>query len=239
MRTITLIFTIMLSSLLATTAYAGNVDSKIEQQIRKQLAQMPITAIHTAPIPGLYELQVGKQIIYSDRSGRYIMPNAHIIDMVTRKDLTDRRLQDLNRINWSELPLDKAIVSGDLHSNLKLAIFTDPECPYCKGLEKMLVNLKGVKVYTFLYPLDQLHPHARAKAEAVWCSKDQHTMLNKVMLEGFIPEKASCKTPLKEIEKLAHKFNIYGTPALIAGDGRMMSGAPQRLDMLKKWLENK
>jgi len=238
MRTFLLIFT-MLMSTPSLAADNTAVDAKIADQIRKALPMVPIVAIHTSPMQGLYELQVRNQIFYTDPSGRYLMRGGHILDMQEQKDLTQQRLEDINRVDWNSLPLDKAIVSGDKNAQQSIAIFTDPECPYCKGLEKTLKDVKGVKVYTFLFPLTQLHPDARAKAEGIWCSKDQHKTLQKVMIDGFIPEKSSCKTPLDDIAKVAETLNIHGTPAIIAGDGRRMSGAPRTAQALTDWIAKK
>ena len=236
----TLLFIIALTfSLPAVAANDTTVDSKIAEQIRQALSTIPIVAIKTSPMAGLYELQVGKQILYSDVTGRYLMRGGHILDMQEQKDLTQQRLEDINRVDWSSLPLDKAIVSGDQDAKKSIAVFTDPDCPYCKGLEKTLNDVKGVKVYTFLFPLTQLHPKAYAKSEGIWCSKDQHATLQKVMLNGFVPEKADCKTPLDDIAIVAKGLNINGTPAIIAGDGRRMSGAPRTADALINWIDNK
>ncbi|MDQ6968776.1 MAG: DsbC family protein [Mariprofundaceae bacterium] len=229
----------MLFSLPALANDSATVDTSIAEHIRKALPTVPIIAIKKSPMQGLYELQVGNQILYSDASGRYLMRGGHILDMQAKRDLTQQRLEDINRVDWSSLPLDKAIISGDKKSNTSIAIFTDPECPYCKGLEKTLKEVKGIKVYTFLFPLTSIHPHSRAKAEGIWCSKNQHATLLKVMLAGFVPPKTSCKTPIDDIAKIAAKLNIHGTPAIIASDGRRMSGAPRTAEALTNWIANK
>lgn len=197
-----------------------------------------VDEIRKTPIPGLFEVRSGRNIYYSDAKGDYFLFGADIVDTNAMKSLTRERKEEINRIDWNQLPLDKAIISGDNDAKLKLAIFTDPDCPYCRKLEKELKLLEGVKVYTFLLPLEQLHPNARAKSAAIWCSKNQHKMLQKVMLEKFIPEAATCNTPIDAIQVLAQKLNINGTPALIAGDGRIASGGKSAAN-LKAWLENK
>ncbi len=247
MRTLLLMITMMLlSTPAAMAAETTAIDSKTAEQIRKALPMVPIVAIKGSPMPGLYELQVGTQILYSDSTGRYLMRGGHILDMQEQKDLTQQRLEDINRVEWSTLPLDKAIVSGDKNAKKSIAVFTDPDCPYCKGLEKTLKEVKGVKVYTFLYPLTQLHPDARKKSEAIWCSKDQHKMMLNVMLDGQLADEksrqaanTSCKTPLDDIAAVANKLNIHGTPAIIAGDGRRMSGAPRTAEALNNWIANR
>ncbi len=219
-------------------ASAEDLSPELKQTIRKAIPDLKIDEIRTTPIEGLYELQVGKGIFYSDASGKHLIAGGHIFETATHRDLTRERLEAINRIDWNILPLDKAIVSGDADARLSMAVFTDPDCPYCRRLETELKNLTGVKVYTFLYPLTQLHPHARAKAESIWCSKDRHKAMLEIMLENKELPAGTCKTPVDEIAALGRKLGISGTPTIIAGDGRMMAGGKPAAE-LKAWLENK
>ncbi|ATX81224.1 thiol:disulfide interchange protein DsbC [Mariprofundus ferrinatatus] len=234
------LFLLLISFLVpaAASAAAGNADiHAIAQKSAELLHVERVDEVRKTQIEGLFEVRSGRNIFYSDAQGKYFVLGGSLIDTAAGKNLTSERKEQINRIDWSELPLDKAILSGDRGAKLKLAIFTDPDCPYCRKLEKELVDLKGVAVYTFLYPLEKLHPNARAKSEAIWCSKEQHSMLQKVMLERFVPEAARCKTPIDDIQTLAQRLNINGTPTFIAGDGRMASGVKSAADM-KTWLEN-
>ncbi|RMH62317.1 MAG: DsbC family protein [Zetaproteobacteria bacterium] len=209
----------------------------IAQHIQQAIPELSISAVRPAPISGLYEVQAGKNIYYADAEGRHLIVSGHIIDTKTHQDLTGQRLEEINRIDWSQLPLDKAIISGDPNAPLKLAVFTDPDCPFCKRLESMLKDAKGIRVYTFLYPLAQLHPDAPRKAQAIWCSKERHRTLVRTMLDGVDPGHATCENPLDDIAQLGNKLGIGGTPTLISGDGRRLAGAPRSLDALLNWLK--
>jgi len=231
-----LLFVLMM---IPATLYAAddpNVAPKIAEQIRAQNGDLNISSIRTTPMTGLYEIIVGQNIFYIDRTGTYLI-NGHLFDTTSKSDLTAARLQDINRIDWSVLPLDKAIVSGDV-DGLEMAIFTDPDCPYCRKLEENLKGIKGVKIYTFLMPLAQLHPDATRKSEAIWCSKDRHAALSQVMIEGEAITGGGCKTPINDIAMLAASLNINGTPTIISRDGRKTSGALPA-DQLKAWLAGK
>lgn len=231
------LFVLMLLPFSLYAADDQNAPSKVTEQIRKQLADMQIDAVRRSPIEGLYEVQAGSNLYYTDRSGRHLIANGHIFDTTTKQDLTAARIEQINKIDWNVLPLDKAIVSGD-PKGIELAVFTDPDCPYCRKFETNLKSVKGVKVYTFLLPLTQLHPQAREKSEAIWCSKDRHEALLQVMLENRSLASGTCKTPLDEIAGLANRLNIHGTPTLIARDGRKMAGMPPA-GQLKAWLTGK
>ncbi|MDX8398367.1 MAG: DsbC family protein [Mariprofundaceae bacterium] len=235
MRFLTIILIVLMSPA-AWAADSHNVAPALAKQIRDNIPSLPIDAIHPSPIAGLYELQVGGQIFYADRTGKHLIASGHIFNTAERKDLTAQRLEEINTIDWSTLPLDTAIVSGD-PQGLPIAIFTDPDCPYCKKLEQELTTISGIKVYTFLLPLEQLHPQSRQKSESIWCSDDQHQALLDVMLEDKKLPAATCETPISQIQALAKKLGISGTPTMISGDGRKYAGI-KTAEQLKAWLQH-
>jgi len=211
----------------ANTCLAGATDrtvsKSVEKRIRQQLADVPVDSVRTSPVRGLYEILSGNNIYYIDKTGKHLIAG-NMFDTTTKKNLTAARLEKILRVDWKQLPLDKAIVSGN-PDGIPIAVFTDPDCPYCRKLEKELQKAKTLKVYSFLYPLVGLHPKARAKAEAIWCSKDRHKALLAVMLKNKKLKKAKCKTPVTDIIVLGGRLGIHGTPTIIARDGRRVSGA--------------
>jgi len=229
---------ILLISFISGVAWAGdsvNVAPATAKQIRENIPTLPISAIRPSAMQGLYELQVGNQIFYADRTGKHLIAAGHMFEVASHTDLTAKRLEEINTIDWSLLPLKQAIISGD-PDGLPVAIFTDPECPYCKKLEVSLQGSSGIKFYTFLFPLESIHPQARAKAESIWCAEHQHEAMLDVMLKGKTLPKATCHTPINKNIGLARQLGINGTPTIISGDGRRFSGNPTKL---KAWLENK
>ncbi len=233
MRTTAAIVCIFFLSLASTPAVAGQaVDRDIEKNIRQRLADVPVDWVKPSPIKGLYEIRSGSNIYYVDATGEHVIAG-NIFDTGTKKNLTAARLEEINRVNWDSLPLNKAIISGN-PKGVPIAIFTDPDCPYCRGLEKELRKIKSLKVYTFLYPLEGLHPNARAKAEAIWCAKDRHKALLGVMLHDQEAGKADCETPVADILALGSRLGIRGTPSIIAHDGRRISGLVPA-DRLEAW----
>jgi len=129
---IVLVLFLMPASLLA--ADDPNIAPKITEQIRLQNSDMNISAIWRTPVSGIYEITTGRNIYYMDRSGKYLI-SGHLFETTEKKDLTAARLEQINKIDWSMLPLDKAIVSGDA-GGVEMAVFTDPDCPYCRQFEE-------------------------------------------------------------------------------------------------------
>ncbi|MDX8389144.1 MAG: DsbC family protein [Mariprofundaceae bacterium] len=235
LRTIYLLASIFFvtSPLIAAEAV---ISADIEKKIRSNITNMPVEWIKTSPIDGLYTVKTGKNVLYTNSDGTLLV-SGHIFDTATRKDLTAALLEDINRVPWDELPLENAVVSGD-KKGTAIAIFTDPDCPYCRKLEKELDGAKGIKIYTFLMPLEQLHPEAKRKSEAIWCAKDQHKAMQSVMIDGKDPGKGACANPIQANLDLAKKLGITGTPTIIAQDGRKRSGVMAAAE-LKAWVEKK
>jgi thiol:disulfide interchange protein DsbC len=101
--------------------------------------------------------------------------------------------------------------------------FEDPNCGYCKQLQKELVKLNDVTVYTFLWPI--LSQDSVDKSRAIWCSKDRVKAWDDVMLRGAAAQSdGKCDAPLDRNMELARRFGIRGTPAIFLADGRMLGG---------------
>lgn len=226
MKRLLLLFILLLPSVAQSGDNRFIAPAQVER-ISQQLAAvgLQVDGIRPAPISGLYEVVSQGQVYYTDRTGKYLIIKGEIIDTEARMNLTAARMAEINRVDWDSLPLDKAIVSGD-PNGAEVAVFTDPDCPYCRRLEAELKDVKGLKVYTFLYPLAQLHPDARAKSDAIWCARDRHKALQQVMLEDKALPKATCATPVDEVIALAEKLQIFGTPTAIARNGIKRPGAP-------------
>ena len=200
------------------------IEAEMEARLKELYPSTRITAVRQSEVTGLYEVTMGRNVAFTDGSGRYFV-FGHLFDMREQKDLTAQRLSDINRIDFTQLPFQDAIktVRGD--GSRKLAVFSDPDCPYCKGLEGELAKLENVSIYTFLFPLDGLHPEAKGKAERVWCAANPAKAWAALMTTGKVAESPNCATPIARINQLATSLGINGTPTIILQDGSLIPGA--------------
>ena len=144
----------------------ANIASAGEEQIRKAISEsapeVKIVSITKSPYAGLYQVVTnGYNIFYTDENGE-IGFFGNVVDLKNKQNLTQQEKDKITRVDFSKLPLDKAIVRVKGNGSRKLALFSDPECPYCQGLEKQLEGVNNVTIYTFLLPLSDLHPGACA-----------------------------------------------------------------------------
>jgi thiol:disulfide interchange protein DsbC len=220
------LLTVNAANLLAATAASESSEiATVQERLAKLYPATKFESIKPSVVPGLYEVVMGKNIAYVESSGRYFI-FGHIYDMTEQRDLTISTEKTLTQVSFADLPLGDAIKTSRGDGSRVVAVFSDPDCPYCKQLEKELIKLKDVTIYTFLYPLATLHPDAKNKAIAVWCANDRNSAWTKVMSDGQLPAgKNSCANPIDRNIELAKKIGINGTPILINKMGRMYTGA--------------
>jgi thiol:disulfide interchange protein DsbC len=219
------LLTALLSAAIASTAFAD--ETSLRKAIEATYPQVKVDSVTKTPFSGMYEVFAGGQILYADDKLTYLITDGQLIDPKTKRNITSSRLEELTKIDVSTLPLDQAIKVVKGNGSRKLYVFSDPDCPYCKRLEQNeLINITDVTIYTFLFPLEQLHPDAGNKARAIWCAPDKSTAWQDWIDNGQLPKNTgTCDTPIDKIADLGKKYNITSTPTLIFSDGKRMLGA--------------
>ena len=208
--------------------------SPLNERLQALYPSTRFGAIHPTAWPGVFEVAMGANLAYVDATGRYFL-FGHLYDMRQQRDLTAERKDAMARINFGSLPLADALTEVRGKGTRTLAIFSDPDCPYCRRLETELRGLNDVTIHTFLMPLASLHPAARGKAVSVWCAADRLATWQALMLRDVMPPQADCPHPVDRNVALGEQLGINGTPTLIAGDGRVLAGAASR-DQIEAWL---
>jgi thiol:disulfide interchange protein DsbC len=207
---------------------AGDPDlGTIKTELVKKFKGRTVQSVRTSPIKGLYEVVLEpRQVVYADAHGDYIVVG-DLVDMKRHASLTEERMRELSRTDFSKLPFDAAFKVVKGNGARKVAVFSDPDCPFCKKLERdTLAKLDNVTIYTFLLPLTQLHPDSSRKASLIWCAQDKSKAWEGWMFEGKLPENdGSCANPLKEIEALAGKLGVQATPSMVFESGEVTAGA--------------
>jgi thiol:disulfide interchange protein DsbC len=197
-----------------SSAQAG--EDEIRKALQSAIPNATIESITKAPVLGLYEVTVNDQFFYTDAQGQYLI-EGNIIDVKSRRNLTD----ESRRINFDKLPLDSAIKKVKGNGKRKMAYFTDPNCGFCKRLEKELAKVNDVTLYIFLYPIFEGSDEI---ARNVYCAKDPVKAWNDLMLNSVKPAAASCTNPIAKNKDLGRKMHVNGTPNLIFGDGSQVPG---------------
>jgi thiol:disulfide interchange protein DsbC len=199
-----------------------------EAAIRKNLAGVPglseIDEINKTPMPGLYEVRVGTDILYTDAEGKYLI-QGNLIDARARKNLTEERVNKLTAIDFDSLDWKNAFTIVRGNGKRKLVVFEDPNCGYCKRFEKDLQKIDNITVHLFLIPI--LGEDSTVKSRQIWCSDDQGKAWLDWMVNNVAPKGAAiCNTEaLTANLEFAKKYRITGTPTLVFANGTRIPGA--------------
>jgi len=218
-------------------SFFGSADATSEKQIRAELQKRLGTSANVrnvtpSAIPGLFEVQVNNEIFYTDSKAKYLI-QGEMIELATGTNLTTKRQEDINRIKWSELPQANAIKIVRGNGSRQIAVFSDPNCSYCKRLEKTLQQLDNVTVYNYLIPI--LSADSALKSKQIWCAADQQKAWNDWMLGNITPSgKSDCANPIDKNMAIAKTYAINGTPTIFFTDGSRFPGAVQLSDIEKK-----
>lgn len=236
---------LILNKLFLTIAFTGllpllvgTVHAQSDQQVRSELqkkigANTKIKSVSASPIPGIYEVLVGNEVFYTDANSKYLI-QGEIIEIATGKNITEQKQADLNRIKWSELNPAHALKAVRGNGSRQIAVFSDPNCGFCKRLDKSLQQLDNVTIYTYLIPI--LSADSAQKSKQIWCSADPQKAYIDWMINGIAPSgKSDCTTPLDKNTAFAKTYGITGTPTIFFTDGSRFPGAVQITDIEKKF----
>lgn len=215
----------------------GQVNAQPEQiksELQKKLgSNAKVKSVSPAPVAGLYEVIIGNEIVYTDASGKYLI-QGEVIELASGKNITEQRQADLNRIKWTDLNPANAIKNVRGNGSRQLAVFSDPNCGYCKRLEKSMQQLDNVTIYTYLIPI--LSADSTQKSKQIWCSADPNKSYMDWMINGTVPSgKGDCTTPLDKNMAFAKTYGVTRTPTLFFTDGSRFPGAVQVTDIEKKF----
>ena len=212
-----------LAACLVPAAFAD--EAQIRKNLGERLPDFPKPdEVTKSAIPGIWEVRIGSDILYTDEQGNYLI-EGQMIETKSRLNVTEERISKLTAIDFKSLPLKDAMVWKQGSGERKLVVFADPNCGFCKKFERDLQTMNNVTVYTFLYPI--LGGDSPEKSKAIWCAKDNTKAWRDWMIKGTaVTGSPECDTSvLQRNVALGHKYKITGTPGLVFEDGRKLAGA--------------
>ncbi len=212
----------ILAFLLFTFVLTANADeSEIRQSLQSKFPNIgKLEHVVKTPYAGLYEIVVGDHLLYTDEHGIYLF-DGNVIDAKSHTDLTEKRRQQLFAIDFNKLPLDLAIKKVKGNGQRKLAYFADPNCSFCKKLEKEMTKVNNVTLYLFMYPI---FPGSPEIVRNIACAKNPLKVWEDKMLKDIEPPLATCNYSSDKIVALAQQLRVNGTPNLIFADGTQFPG---------------
>ncbi len=221
------LFALLLGSLLATAApYAAeNEIDKVRAALAERLPDLTPDRIGPSPLPGLYELVIGTQVVYVTGDARLAV-QGRVLDLEQGVDLTEpvvaaARLQLLEGVPETKMVIFEP--QGEVKHTL--TTFTDIDCPYCRRLHAEMDQLNdlGIRVRYLLYPRAGPNSESFRKAVDVWCAADRNDAMTRAKAGETLP-RGDCPTPVLEHMQLGVQLGLTGTPFSITETGELVSG---------------
>lgn len=195
-----------------------------------------VDEIRRTPLPGIYEVRLGSDLIYVDDKGQYAFIEGNLVEMRSNRNLTHDRMDEIMAIDFRELPLDLAIKQVNGSGKRVFAVFEDPNCGYCKTLRRDLAKLDNATIYTFTYPI--LAADSELKARKAMCAPDKARAWNDMMLNNKVPDNpGTCDSPVAKVFALGQRLKVSATPTIFFSNGKRLQGympGPQFEKMLEQ-----
>ncbi len=212
----------LLPSTGAAAADQPVTDPKIIQALSKAFPQLQAQEIYASPVPGLYEVVSGNNVLYFAPETGHLLVGA-LWDS-KGQNLSRERISQVMSRKLADIPLQKALKIGN---GPKTVIeVTDPDCPYCREASRFFAPRKDITRYVFFFPLN-IHPEAEAKARFILSSDDPAHAYEEVMTGQFddkpLPEFKD-NGQLESHQQVTEKLGIQGTPNFWI-NGVFISGA--------------
>lgn len=221
----------------AAAEQKGKGEERVLKRMLELAPEIVVDEIVPTQIPGLYELRIGPRIVYVTSNGRYLIQGS-IVDMQTRKNLTEPSGRSATVKALETLGEDNMLVSGPTEPKHTVTVFTDIDSGSSRQLHRELQKYheKGIRIRYLFFPRAGLLSPSYTKAVSVWCSKDVMGTMDSAARGGEV-EKQDCPNPIAGHMLLGEQIGVTTTPTLVLPDGRVLPGyvAP---DPLSDYLQN-
>jgi len=211
----------------------ANVDT-VKTNLSKQHPNLKIENIQATDMKGIYSGSMDGQVVYVGEDAQHILVGS-MYRLSDQKNLTQDLVLKQNSIDWKKLPLQDAVKNVRGNGKRQIAIFSDPNCPYCKQLEAELSKLNDVTVYTFIYPIKT---QSIAVSKQIFCEKDPALAWSNLIIKGIQPSsKKTCANPVERNLSLGKSLGLTGTPAIIFSNGFKVMGSHPAQEIEQMWKE--
>lgn len=218
------------------------------EMLKKIQSKYPLfkaTSVTYLPDVKLYEIlsDTTAGFSYTNEDISYFIINGELVDANRFTDVSKERNKKFiaNFVKENSKPEEIQLILGDPNAKNRrhIIIFSDPDCPFCKGLDKDIhQNLKNqnLTITYLMNPLYELpgHEEAPLKAAKLWCAPNKNKAWENWMLVGELPNNdGSCKNPTKEHANFARRYNLLMTPTILFDNGYSFKGQSTTDELLK------
>jgi len=201
------------------------VPERLQQMLQQLVPGRAPDSVTATPLPGIYEVIYGTQLVYLNGEGRYLF-KGDLIDLSDGTNLTEQRKGAQRLAALAALSEDSMIhfpATGEVRHTV--TIFTDIDCGYCRKLHDGMaeMNRLGISVNYLAFPRAGVGSDSYNRMASAWCADDKAAALTALKQGETIPPR-QCEHPLDEHLALVRQFGLTGTPAIVLESGDLLPG---------------
>jgi thiol:disulfide interchange protein DsbC len=230
-----------LVSLFATSLFLlGSVNAALADSVAPQQAEtlkaaikkarpgVTVGEIRTAPVAGLFEVDLGKDTVYMPADGKYLISGTmYRVEANRFVNIADERLQPMRAQKLATVKKEDMIIySPTGKTKSYVTVFTDIDCGFCRKLHKEIpaLNEMGIEVRYLAFPRAGYPSPSADKLATAWCSKNPGETLTKLKSGESVANETCAHNPVGAQYKLGNELGVNGTPALFKPNGEMLPG---------------
>ncbi len=232
---------ILFTALLALSSFSVFADNEVNLTLLKERVggAAEIKGVKPSVIDGLFEVQVGGQIIYLTTDGEKVI-SGDIYDLKNKKSITEIASNKLRKAALATVADADKIIYKAKNEKYKVTIFTDVSCPYCTKIHHAVpkFNDLGITVEYLAFPRAGIGSRTAKQMQNVWCAENRTVALDKAKLNDDFPSKSCEGNQVAQHYKLGEEIGIQATPTVVLSDGEVLPGYIKPNELIK-YLGNK
>ncbi len=220
-----LVLTYALTLAASTLGVASSITDveQAQDQLKATFSNLEVVNVGASPIEGLYEVNLGTQIIYFHPESKLLVFGE--IFNSEGESLTAKAMQKQAMTTLGGFDMSNTLVIGP-EDGKEIIEITDPDCPYCRRMAQFIDGLPDdTKVRRRIIFDTRAHPSAKKKAAHILCSDEPEVEFARVY-QNKVTEFKSCPGVFDRLQKhqdMALALGVSATPTVIL-DGSMEVG---------------
>lgn len=209
-----------------------------QAELKASFSQLNVTDFSESPIPGIFQLQTGGNIMY------FAPETPGHEGVLIFGEMYNKKGESLTELSKNKL-IGKTLKTIDFSSAISIGPknapayyeFTDPDCPYCHSYDNWLkTNDPDNALHRkLIFMVNPGHPLARAKIEHIICSDNKDEAVKYAFSDALPHQSLEQATPLQlanykslktcaqadsviaEHQQIISKLGVNGTPSFLFG----------------------
>ncbi len=221
----TFVMTLMLSG---QSALADDtLEKKLTTNLSQILPDIVVTGISKTPVEGIYEVQIGADLLYMTADGQFVL-KGDLFDLANKRNISRERRAEARVAAFKGLGNDKVIeFAPQGKTEHVLYVYTDIDCSYCQRFHNEVpeLNKAGIAVRYLPFPRAGIGSESHRKFASVYCAADRNKALTDAKASrGQGMQLLTCDNPVAELFELGKSMGVRGTPAVYLETGDELGG---------------